>query len=62
VERETVEVVRYVPNEIDVPLRALLALFAIGFGVWVIFAWMRYDKNAAQTEQGWHKGTNNSSN
>jgi hypothetical protein len=57
VERETVEVVRYVPNEVDAPLRALLALFAIGFGVWVIFSWMRYDKNAAQTEQGWHKGT-----
>lgn len=52
-----VEVVRYLPNEVDVPLRALLALFVIGFGVWVIFAWARYDKNAAQTEQGWHKGT-----
>jgi hypothetical protein len=48
---------RYAPSEIDVSLRALLALFVIGFGVWVVFAWMRYDKNAAQTEQGWHKGT-----
>ena len=51
------EVLRYLPNEIDVSLRALLALFAIGFGVWVVFAWMKYDKNAAQTEQGWHKGS-----
>jgi hypothetical protein len=49
--------VRYVPNEVDVSLRVLLALFAIGFGVWVIFAWLKYDKTAAQTEQGWHKGT-----
>jgi hypothetical protein len=49
--------VRYVPNEIDVPLRALLALFVIGFGVWLVFTWMKYDKSAAQSEQGWHKGT-----
>jgi hypothetical protein len=52
-----VEVVRYLPNEVDVPLRALLALFVIGFGVWVIFSWAKYDQKAAQTEQGWHKGT-----
>lgn len=50
-------VIHYVPNEVDVPLRALLALFVIGFGVWVIFTWMKYDKSAAQTEQGWHKGS-----
>ena len=49
--------VRYVPNEVDVSLRVLLALFVIGFGVWVIFTWLKYDKTAAQTEQGWHKGT-----
>jgi hypothetical protein len=55
--REVVEVVRYVPNEVDVPLRALVALLVIGFGVWVIFSWTKYDKTAAQTEQGWHKGT-----
>jgi hypothetical protein len=55
--REVVEVIRYVPNEVDVPLRALLALLLIGFGVWLIFSWGKYDKMAAQTEQGWHKGT-----
>jgi hypothetical protein len=49
--------VRFVPNEVDVSLRVLLALFVIGFGVWVIFTWLKYDKTAAQTEQGWHKGT-----
>jgi hypothetical protein len=49
--------VRYVQNEVDAPLRALLALFVIGFGVWVVFTWMKYDKSAAQSEQGWHKGT-----
>jgi len=55
--REVVEVIRYVPNEVDVPLRALLALLVIGMGVWMIFSWAKYDKTAAQTEQGWHKGT-----
>jgi hypothetical protein len=25
--------------------------------VWVIFSWAKYDQKAAQTEQGWHKGT-----
>jgi hypothetical protein len=50
-------VVRYVPNEVDVSLRVLLALFVIGFGVWVVFSWMKYDKSSAQTEEGWHKGS-----
>ena len=54
---ETVEVVRYVPNEADVSLRVLLSLIAIGFGVWVVFSWMKYDKTSGQTEQGLHKGS-----
>jgi hypothetical protein len=54
---ETVEVVRYVPNEADVSLRVLLSLFVIGFGVWVVFSWLKYDKTSGQTEQGWHKGS-----
>ena len=50
-------VVRYVPNEVDVSLRVLLALLVIGFGVWVVLSWLKYDKSAAQTEEGWHKGS-----
>jgi hypothetical protein len=57
VDRERAPVERYVPSEIDGPLRALLVLFLIGFGVWVVFAWAKYDKTSGQTEQGWHKGT-----
>jgi len=45
------------PSEIDGPLRALLALFVIGFGVWVVNHWTKYDKYSGQTEQGWHKGS-----
>lgn len=45
------------PSEIDGPLRVLLLLLLIGFGVWVFFAWTKYDKTSGQTEQGWHKGT-----
>ena len=48
---------RSVPSELDVQLRVLLALFVIGFGAFVVFKWMAYDKSAAQTEQGWHKGS-----
>jgi hypothetical protein len=47
----------YVPNEVDVSLRVLLALFVIGFGVWIVLTWLKYDKSAAQSEQGWHKGS-----
>jgi len=47
----------YVPNEVDVSLRVLLALFVIGFGVWLVLSWVKYDKSAAQTEEGWHKGS-----
>jgi len=42
----------YVPNEVDVSLRVLLALFVIGFGVWIVLTWLKYDKSAAQSEQG----------
>jgi hypothetical protein len=45
------------PSEIDGPLRALLVLFLIGFGVFVVNHWTHYDKYSGQTEQGWHKGT-----
>jgi hypothetical protein len=45
------------PSEIDGPLRVLLALFVIGFGVFVVNHWSKYDKYSGQTEQGWHKGS-----
>jgi hypothetical protein len=35
----------------------LLVLFLIGFGVWVVLAWSKYDRTSAQTEQGWKRGT-----
>ena len=57
VESEREPVVCYVPNEVDVSLRVLLALFVIGFGVWIVLTWLKYDKSAAQSEQGWHKGS-----
>jgi hypothetical protein len=45
------------PSEIDGPLRVLLVLFVIGFGVFVANHWSKYDKYSGQTEQGWHKGS-----
>jgi hypothetical protein len=44
-------------NEVDISLRALLALFVIGFGVWLVFSWLKYDKTAGQTEAGLRKGS-----
>ncbi len=57
VEVNPIPVEYFRPSEIDGPLRALLVLFVIGFGVFVVNHWSKYDKYSGQTEQGWHKGS-----
>jgi hypothetical protein len=57
VEVNPIPVEYFRPSEIDGPLRVLLVLFVIGFGVFVVNHWSKYDKYSGQTEQGWHKGS-----
>jgi hypothetical protein len=57
VEINPIPVEYFRPSEIDGPLRVLLVLFVIGFGVFIANHWSKYDKYSGQTEQGWHKGS-----
>lgn len=40
-------------------LRCLLALFVIGFAVWLIFAWSGYRRRYVMATEAWHRGPKN---
>ena len=47
------------PGEFGVVLRVTLWLFAIGFAVWVIFAFGDYRKHYVLATENWHRGAKN---
>ncbi len=44
------------PGAFDALIHPMLALFVVGFGVWLVFAWTRYGKDVAQAGPGWRLG------